>query len=218
MGNMNLAGVIEHTFIKPDCTLNDIKKICAEALQYQFRGVCIPPYYVKDAYSLLRENAKIISVVGFPFGYSAIPAKVEEIKRAIDEGADEIDAVLNLCAIKNGQWSFVRSEIDSIGMATSMKGKTIKLILETSLLSREELKRTCEICLELGVPFVETSTGLNGAASADAETVTYLKSLLGSKVKIKASGNISNRKTAEALLNAGADRIGSTNSLAILGV
>ncbi len=212
---MNIHKVIEHTLLKPDCTLKDIQALCEEALQYQFYGVCIPPYYVRDAARIMNERAKVITVVGFPMGYSTIPSKVEEIKRAIDEEADEIDAVVNICAIKSGNWNHVKSEIDSMSRAVSMRGKVFKLIIETGLLTRDEMKQVLKIAEDNGVDFIKTSTGVN-ADGATVEVVKFLRENLSPKVKIKASGGIKSFEMADKLIRVGANRIGTSNGIAIV--
>ncbi|HQU59055.1 MAG: deoxyribose-phosphate aldolase [Phaeodactylibacter sp.] len=213
---MNLASYIDHTILKPDCTAKEIKKICDEAAQYGFYAVCVPPFYVKYAASVLEgKPVKIATVIGFPMGYTTTPSKVEEIKRAIDEGADEVDAVVNICAVKDGNWNFVANDVDSMCTAVHMKGKSIKIILETALLTEKEITKLCEIVLHSGVDFVKTSTGFNGQG-ATLEAVKLLKSLVGDKAKIKASGGIRTRLEAERFIEAGASRIGSSSGIAIV--
>jgi deoxyribose-phosphate aldolase len=212
---MDIHKVIEQTLLKPDCTLKDIQALCEEALQYHFYGVCIPPYYVRDAARIMKEQAKVITVVGFPMGYSTIPSKVEEIKRAIDEEADEIDAVVNICAIKSGNWNHVKSEIDSMSRAVSMRGKVFKLIIETGLLTRDEMKKVLRIAEDNDVDFIKTSTGVN-ADGATVEVVKFLRENLSPKVKIKASGGIKSFEMADKLMRVGANRIGTSSGIAIV--
>jgi deoxyribose-phosphate aldolase len=215
---MELASFIEHTLLKPDAISAQIKQLCEEAKTYNFAGVCIPPYFVPDAKFYLDETTvKIVTVVGFPMGYTSISSKVEEVKRAVDDGADEIDMVVNLCAVKDGKWAHVRNDIDSVTRATHLKGKVMKLILETGLLQQPEIKKLCEICLEMGVNYVKTSTGIN-APGATVEMVEYMKACIaGSNVKIKASGGIRTREFAEQLVSAGATRLGTSSSLILIG-
>lgn len=212
---MNIHKVIEQTLLKPDCTNKDIQRLCEEALQYQFYGVCVPPFHVREAARILKEQAKVITVVGFPMGYSTIAAKVEEIKRAIDEEADEIDAVVNICAIKSGNWNHVKSELDSMSRAVSMRGKVFKLIIETGLLTKEEMKLILKIAEDNDVNFIKTSTGVN-ADGASVEVVKFLRENLAPKIKIKASGGIKSFEMADKLLKAGANRIGTSNGIAIV--
>lgn len=212
---MSLASLIDHTILRPDCTLKDIKTICAEAVQYQFAAVCIPPFYLNDAIPLLVDsNVKLATVIGFPMGYSATPSKVEEIKRGLDEGTDEFDVVPNICAIKNGNWNYVQNDIESMTRAVHLKGKAIKVILEYSLLSEAEVVKICSICEKSGVNFVKTSTGFHGGATP--EMVAHLRSILPKSIKIKASGGIRSASSALKLVEAGADRIGSSAGVQLI--
>ncbi len=212
---MSLAHLIDHTILKPNCTKADVEKVCKEAIKYQFAAVCIPPFFVKDAVSILEETkVKVATVVGFPMGYATISAKVEEIKRALEEGVDEIDSVANIAAIKNGNWNTVKNDIDSVTRAVHMRGKMIKVAIETTLLTEEEIRRTCQICIDSGVNFVNTSTGYQGGASVEA--VKLLRAVLLDNIKIKASGGILNQKQANELVEAGADRLGCSASIAIV--
>ncbi len=213
---MNIASFIDHTILRPDCTLQDVKKICAEAQQYGFAAVCIPPFFVPDAAQLLSGSpVKLSTVAGFPMGYSTTAAKVEEVKRAIDDGVDEIDVVINLCALKNNNWKYVRDDIDRVTTAARLKGKLVKVIFETGLLTEAEIAKLCEICLEVGPDFIKTSTGINGEG-ATVQMVRYLSSLLQDRMKIKASGGIRTREDAERLIEAGAKRIGTSASVLIV--
>jgi len=213
---MDLARFIDATILKPDTTLADVKTLCEEAKQYGFATVCVPPFFVKDAVKALEGTPVLTStVVGFPMGYSATPAKVEEIKKAIDEGATELDCVINLCAVKSKQWNYVRNEMDSMAMACQMRGKTIKVILETGLLNETEVAKLCEMAAEVKVNFIKTSTGVNGKG-ATAPIVASLRKKLPAFIKIKASGGIRERKFAEELIAAGADRIGTSSGAAIV--
>lgn len=212
---MDLNSYIDHTLLKPDCALSDVNELCKEAAQHGFAAVCIPPYFVSHAAHLLREQSvRVSTVIGFPMGYASTPSKVEEIKRAIDEGAEEIDAVVNLCAVKSGQWNYVSNDIDSMTTAAHLKGKKIKIILETSLLDETEIRKLVELCLQAKADYLKTSTGINGKASLEA--VRLLKELAGGKARVKASGGIRTRWDAEQYLQAGADRIGSSAGVAIV--
>ncbi len=212
---MELAKYIDHTILASGCTGEDIKRVCDEAKRYGFYAICIPPYYIRLAARELEESpVKIATVVGFPMGYAAIPAKVEEIKRAVDEGADEIDIVANIAAIKNGDWAHVRNDIDGVTIAVHLKGKKIKLILETALLEDAEILKICNICREVGVDFVKTSTGYHNGATV--EHVKMLRANLPTSIKIKASGGIRTAEAARQLIEAGADRIGTSAGVSII--
>lgn len=213
----DLAKFLEHTILKPDCSLDDIKKMAEDAVLYQFSGICIPPFYCRDARRLLGDNSnvKIVTVVGFPMGYSCIAAKSEEIKRAVDEGADEIDAVANLAAVKSGNWNHVGNDIDSMVRATHMRGKKFKLILECGLLTDTEIVQLCQFAKENGADFVKTGTGYHGHP-ATVDMVKKLRAIASETLKIKASGGIKTRAEAEALIAAGADKIGTSSAHTIL--
>jgi deoxyribose-phosphate aldolase len=210
---MSLAPFTDFTLLKPDCSPDQIRGLCEQAIAREYAAVCIPPYYVKQAAELLNGSGiKVATVVGFPMGYSATPAKVEEIKKAMDDGADEIDAVINICAVKSASWNYLRNDMDSMTTAVHLKGKSIKLIIETGLLSADELKKVCELALEIRPNYIKTSTGIHGEG-ATVEVVLLLKQLLGDQIKIKASGGIRSAEAASALIAAGASRIGSSVAL-----
>lgn len=213
-----IAKFIEQTILKPDTSLADVRRVCEEAHKYRFAGVCIPPFFVREARRLIDERSqiRIVTVVGFPMGYSAIAAKSEEIKRATEDGADEIDAVANIAAIKSGQWNHVRNDIEALVLATNLRGRTLKLILECGLLTPEELKHTCELAAVSGVTWLKTGTGFHGHA-ATPEMVRALRSLAPENIKIKAAGSIRTLSDAQALLDAGADRIGTSAGIEIIG-
>lgn len=211
---MNLASTIDHTILSADCRLEDVEKLCDEAMEFNFASVCVPPYFVKEAARKLEDSrVKVSTVVGFPNGYSATPGKVEEVKRAINDGADELDVVANICAIKQGNWNFVKSDLESLTMAAHLKGKIIKVIFETALLTEEEMLKLCNICTDLGVNYVKTSTGTIGGATV--EIVTFLRNTLPKNVKIKASGGIRTGAQAKAFVDAGASRLGTSAGVMI---
>jgi deoxyribose-phosphate aldolase len=208
---------IEHTYLKPDTTTADVRRICEEAMQHKFAAICIPPFFVREARRVLGEYSKVklATVVAYPMGYSAIAAKSEEIKRAVDEGADDIDAVLNIAAVKSGMWNHVEHDIQGIALATHLRGKVLKLILEVGLLTQEEIQRVSALALEEKVKFLKTSTGMHGIPTTP-EQVQLLKKVADPAFKIKASGGIRTRAEAEALVAAGADRIGTSSALQII--
>ena len=213
---MEIAAYFDHTALKPSVTEQEIKQLCAEAQQYGFASVCVPPFYVQTAkQTLAGTEVKVSTVVGFPLGYAPTVAKVEEIKRGIDEQVDEFDVVINIAAVKNGSWNRVKMDLDSVITACQMRGKVVKIIIETALLTEDEIRQTCEICNELGPDFVKTSTGFNGGG-ATVEVVALLRSLLKSEIKIKASGGIKDRTFAQQLIDAGADRLGASSSVNIV--
>lgn len=215
---MTISSYIDHTILKVDCTEADVKRLCQEAVQFGFAAVCIPPYFIQCAAQTLEKlnsKTKVATVIGFPMGYSSTPAKIEEIKRAIDDGADEVDAVVNICAIKNQNWNYVANDIDSMTTAAHLKGKRIKIILETGLLDAIEIEKLAEILLRIKPDFAKTSTGFNGTG-AELEKVLFLKKLLKNKIAIKASGGIKTLEMAKAFIEAGITRIGTSSGISIV--
>jgi len=211
-----LAQYIEHTLLKADTDSNAVKQLCEEAITSNFCGVCVPPYFVSLATELLAEQeVNVVTVIGFPMGYAATPAKVEEAKRAIQEGADEIDVVVNIAAIKDANWAYVRNDIHSLTTIAHLQGKIVKIIFETALLTDNEMKQLCEICNESQVNYVKTATGFN-EVNTSPEVIRFLKNQMNSDIKIKASGGIHSKEQALALIEAGASRIGTSRGLQII--
>lgn len=213
---MNLAAYIDHTVLKPGLLLSDVEKVCKEAKEYGFAAVCIPPLFVKAARSFLTDSsAKVATVIGFPFGYSAIEAKVAESLLAIVDGADELDVVINYTAIKNGDWGFVASEINHLAPLVQRQNKVIKVIIESGVLTEAEIIRCCEFYAVAQVDFVKTSTGY-AEKGASVETVELMRKHLPDNIQIKASGGIRTYEFAKALVDAGATRLGCSSSVAIV--
>ena len=211
---INLAQMIDHTLLKPDMALSALNSLIDEAIEYNFFSVCIPPHYVSHAHQKLRDREpKVCTVVGFPLGYSHTNTKIFETQLAIDQGAQEVDCVINITALKNNEISFLKNEVSSLLRATS--GKTLKIILETSLLTNEEKLTACKICAEHGVHFVKTSTGFS-TGGATAEDVKLLKEATLGKCLVKASGGIRDLKTAQKMIEAGASRLGTSSGVAII--
>lgn len=216
MKGKQLLTYIDHTTLKINTKKTDIKKLCDEAEGHNFYAVCVPPYFVQSASMLLKNSeVKIATVIGFPLGYSATPSKAAEIHKAIDDGADELDVVINVSAVKSGDWNYVQNDIKTVTLAAQMKGKIIKVILETGLLNKKEIKKLCEICADAGVNYVKTSTGFNGDGATE-EVVEFLRANLPSTIKIKASGGIKSAKKALKMIEAGADRLGTSSSMKII--
>jgi deoxyribose-phosphate aldolase len=213
---MNIASYIDHTFLKPATLYNDLKKVCEEAMQYGFAAVCIPPSLVKQAKKMVAgSSVKVATVIGFPFGYSAIKAKLAEIDQAVTDEADELDTVINLIALKNGDWSFLEKEMGQITQKIHANNKLIKVIIETGLLTEEEIVRCCEIYAKIRVDFIKTSTGYS-EKGASVAGVQLIRKHLPESVRIKASGGIRNYEFAKLLIEAGADRLGCSASVEIL--
>lgn len=213
---LNLATYIEHTILKPDCVEADIDKVCTEAVEHSFQGVCVPPTYVSRAARLLQgKKSNVITVIGFPMGYNLTPVKVEEARKAIDEGASEIDMVMNLSAFKSKNYKAVQKDIESVADFTHLHNKLVKVIIETGLLTDEEIRKACNIAAKSGADFLKTSTGFNGAG-ASVNAIKIMRDVLPKKIKIKASGGVRDRKFAIDLVEAGADRIGTSAGVNIV--
>lgn len=213
---MNIAKYIDHTVLKQTTTIGDVTKVCEEAGLYGFAAVCIPPLYVKKAKELLKDSrVEVCTVIGFPFGYSAIEAKVAEIVLAMVDGVDELDMVADIPAIKNGDWSFIANEINTVMPLVKEKKKVIKIIIESGVLTDDEIIKCCSIYGTAGVDYVKTSTGY-GEAGATIEAVRLIRANLPADIKIKAAGGIRSFALAKQLIAAGANRIGCSRSLKII--
>ena len=212
---MNISSYIDHTILKPTTLLAEIEKVCDEAIQYEFAAVCIPPPFVKKSKELLHgTNVKVATVIGFPFGYSAVEAKLAEILLAMVDGADELDVVVNIMAIKNNDWLYISNEINHIIPVVKSKEKTIKIIVESGVLTADELLKCCELYGPSGIDFLKTSTGY-AEKSATVEAVRLMRENLPGQVQIKASGGIRTYEFARELIAAGATRLGCSASVSI---
>lgn len=213
---MDIAKYIDHTLLKPTATWAEIENICKEAMEYGFAAVCVPPLYVKKAKDLLvNSEVKVATVIGFPFGYCAIEAKVAEIVLAIVDGADELDMVVNISAIKNNDWTFIADEINTVMPIVKNKNKVIKVIIESGVLTDEEIIKCCDIYGATGVDYVKTSTGY-AEKGATVHAVKLIRAHLSDSVKIKASGGIKAYSFAKELIDAGANRLGCSSSINIV--
>ncbi|QIX61046.1 deoxyribose-phosphate aldolase [Hymenobacter sp. BT18] len=212
----DLAARIDHTLLRPDATREQIAQLCAEAAQYKFASVCVPPCYVRQAVEELHgSGVPVCTVVGFPLGYQLAKVKFFEAHQALNDGAKEVDMVLNVAAFKSGRLSEVEDEVGELAELCHFKQAILKVIIETALLTEEEIIQACQLCTEAGADFVKTSTGFanRGASVADIE---LMRRHLPAHIRIKASGGIRTREAALALVAAGADRLGSSNSIALL--
>jgi deoxyribose-phosphate aldolase len=213
---MQIAAYIDHTVLKPTTTVSDIERVCAEAKEYAFAAVCIPPLFTKRAKELVADsNVKVSTVIGFPFGYSAIEAKVAEIVLAIIDGVDELDIVINISAIKNNDWQFLASEINALMPIIKSKQKVIKVIIESGILTNEEIIKCCDIYGAAGVDFMKTSTGY-AEKGATVEAVRIMRAHLPDNIQIKASGGIKTYTFAKELIDAGATRLGCSSSVQLV--
>ena len=213
---MQLNQYIDHTILKPATLLADVERICAEAKAYHFAAVCVPPVFVKKAKEFLAgSTVKTATVIGFPFGYSAIEAKLAETVLAMVDGADELDMVINITALKNNDWAFLASEINHIVPLVQQQNKVIKIIIESGILTKDEIIRCCELYGAAGVNFLKTSTGY-AEKGATVEAVRLMRQHLPDHIQIKASGGIKTNAFAGELITAGATRIGCSASVAIV--
>jgi deoxyribose-phosphate aldolase len=212
---MDIARFIDHTLLKPDATEEMIENLCDEARKYNFYAVCINPYYVKLVKKILRNSdVKIATVIGFPLGANTGKIKALEAEESIRDGADELDMVINIAALKNKDYDKVKEDIEEV--VKKAKGNAlVKVIIETCLLTEDEKVRACNLSLEAGANFVKTSTGFNGKG-ATVEDIRLIKSVVGNKMKIKASGGIRDYETAIKMIEAGANRIGASSSVKIV--
>jgi len=196
--------------------MSDIEKLCSEAKEYSFAAVCVPPNFVKKAKELLvGSSVKIATVIGFPFGYSAVEAKIAEILLAIVDGVDELDVVINISAIKNNDWLYLANEINHIMPIIRSNGKVVKIIIESGVLTDEEIIKCCEIYGLAGIDYLKTSTGY-AEKGASVEAVSLFRLHLPAHVQIKASGGIRDYAFAKQLIDAGATRLGCSAGVAIV--
>jgi len=214
MTREELACLVDHTLLKPEATEADIKKLCREAGQYKFFSVCVNPSYVKLASKLLRgSGVKVCTVVGFPLGANATEVKIFEAQKGLEDGASEVDMVANIGALRGGNFDLAGKDIMGVAEAAKEWGAVVKVILETGLLSDGEIAEACKVCEWAGADFVKTSTGF-GPRGASVEDVRLIKR--SCRLKVKASGGIRNLEQFLAMIEAGADRIGTSAGVAII--
>lgn len=205
---------IDHTLLKADATRKDIEKLCAEAKQYDFVSVCVNTYWVPLCTSELKDSdVSVCCVVGFPLGAMSTQAKAFETRQAVKDGADEIDMVINIGELKNGNDEAVLRDIEAVVQAA--EGAVVKVILENCLLEKEEIVRACKLCMEAKADFVKTSTGFS-TGGAVLEDVRLMKETVAGKCKVKAAGGIRSKADMDAMIEAGADRIGTSAGISLL--
>lgn len=210
------SNLFDHTILKPDATSSDVDRICKEALEHSFASVCVNQYRTKQvAEALAGSNVKVCTVVGFPLGAVSPQIKAFETELAIKDGAEEIDMVINIGALKDKNYDAVRDDIKAVRDVCE-KGKiTLKVIIETCLLNDDEKTIACKLALEAGADFVKTSTGFS-TGGATVEDVTLMRKTVGNAAYVKASGGIRDKDTAIAMVEAGADRLGTSATVAII--
>ncbi len=213
----NLEQHIEHTLLKQDAKKEELEKLFEEAKKYRFKGVCVNPCNVKFAKESLKDTeVNIVTVIGFPLGANVSEVKAFETKLAIQDGADEIDMVINVSALKNGDYDLVKDDVKKVKAACGTH--PLKVILETDLLEKDEIKKACELCVEAKADFVKTSTGFvkNGVGAKVEDVELMYKTVSPYCLKVKASGGIRDKEKALQMLNAGAERLGTSSGVAIV--
>lgn len=206
----------DHTILKADATEAQVAKICKEALENDFASVCVNQYYTKIVAEQLKgSDVKVCTVVGFPLGMSDTRVKAFETKAAIEDGAEEVDMVINVGALKDGKYDYVRNDIKTLKDVCG-KEVLLKVIIETCLLTDEEKVKACELAKEAGADYVKTSTGFS-TGGAKAEDVALMRKTVGEELGVKASGGIHTAEEAQAMIDAGASRLGTSATLAIIG-
>jgi deoxyribose-phosphate aldolase len=207
---------IDHTLLKPDATAEQITTLCQEALEHQFMSVCVNSHYVPLAYKLLgKGQVKVCTVVGFPLGNSPASVKELEARWALDHGAQEIDMVMNIAAAKNGDWDLVEKDIELVAKTCHQKGSILKVIFETCLLTQDEIVEASKRSWAAGADFIKTSTGFS-TSGASIEAVKLMRKTVGDNLGVKASGGIRDFETAQAMIEAGATRLGTSSGVAIM--
>lgn len=211
---MNLAKYIDHTLLKPQASQAEIKTLCEEARKYGFFSVCVNPYWVPFCKEQLKgSDVKVCTVIGFPLGANTTEVKVYEAKDALKNGADELDMVVNLGAVKSGDWATVLADIEAVRHAA--ENFTLKVIIETSVLTQEEKVKLCQLCTQAKADFVKTSTGFTGGG-ATAEDVKLMKENVSADMQVKASGGVRTKEDFDKMVAAGATRIGASAGVKIV--
>lgn len=213
---MNLAGCIDHTSLKPDASNKEIQQLCKEAIEYGFSSVCVTPYYVSLAATILKgTEVKVAAVAGFPLGYTEAVQKQSESLGAVKNGAQEVDYVMNIAAFKNKNFKLLEEEARRMTDKNVLGNVIVKVIVETGLMTNAELIKCCELFADLPIDFMKTSTGF-GPPGASVAAVTLMRKYLPNRIAIKASGGIRNFADAYAMLHAGATRLGTSAGVQIM--
>ena len=212
----DISRYIDHTNLRAYATEDDIIRLCDEAKEYGFYAVCVNPYRVRLAKERLKgTDVKVASVIGFPLGATPTEVKVFEAKKALEDGADELDMVINIGALKDGDYEYVRKDIEEVVKVAREKGAIVKVIIETCYLTDEEKVKACELAKEAGAHFVKTSTGF-GTGGATVEDVRLMRKVVGPEMGVKAAGGIRTYEQAVAMIEAGATRIGTSSGVKIV--
>ena len=211
---MKRSKYIDHTLLKPEATQDPIEKLCQEAKQYDFASVCVNPYWVPFCKEELKDSdVKVCTVIGFPLGATSSASKAFETAHAIEQGADEVDMVMNIGELLAGHDQAVQKDIEAVVQAA--QGKIVKVILETCLLNDAQIERACSLCVKAKADFVKTSTGFN-SAGANTHVVEVMKQAVKGQAKVKAAGGVRNQADMDAMIAAGADRIGTSHGIELM--
>lgn len=212
MENEKIFSRVDHTILKAFTTWEDIKKLCDEAIEYKMASVCVPPCYIKKIKDIYGDNINVCTVIGFPLGYNSTEVKVAETKKAIQDGAGEVDMVINICELKNKNYEYVENEIRAL--REESKGKILKVIVETCYLTDEEKIKVCELVSNAKADFIKTSTGF-GTGGASFEDIELFKKHIADDVKIKASGGIKTKEDMQKYISIGCERLGTSSAISI---
>ena len=211
---MKRSKYIDHTLLKPEATQDQIEKLCQEAKQYDFASDCVNPYWVPFCKEELKDSdVKVCTVIGFPLGATSSASKAFETAHAIEQGADEVDMVMNIGELLAGHDQAVQKDIEAVVQAA--QGKIVKVILETCLLNDAQIERACSLCVKAKADFVKTSTGFN-SAGANTHVVEVMKQAVKGQAKVKAAGGVRNQADMDAMIAAGADRIGTSHGIELM--
>ena len=212
----DLASYIDHTLLKPDASREDVLRVCAEAVEHRFKSVCVNPVWVSTVHNALKDTGvDTCSVIGFPLGATTTEVKVFEAQGALQDGADEIDMVIDIAAARHEDRDALVRDVASVAEVVHEAGAILKVIIETALLTDEQKVLACEAAVEAGADFVKTSTGFNGGG-ATVQDVALMRRTVGPKLGVKASGGVRSREDALAMIDAGATRIGASSGIAIV--
>lgn len=213
MTNEEILAHVDHTLLKAVASWEDIKKLCDEAIEYKTASVCIPACYIKRIHNTYGDRINICTVVGFPLGYNTTASKLEEVRQAVADGVNEVDMVINITDVKNGDFKTVEDEIRALKEAAG--SRILKVIIETCYLTEEEKIKLCHAVTEAGADYIKTSTGF-GTAGATLDDILLFKKYIGPDVKMKAAGGVRSVEDMEAFLKAGCDRIGTSSAISLL--
>ena len=214
MDKQEILNKVDHTLLSQTATWEEIKSICDDGIKFNTASVCIPPCYVEEAKKYVGDKLKICTVIGFPNGYNTTAVKVFETIEAVEKGADEIDMVINIGALKDKKYDYIEKEIKTIKIACG--DKILKVIIETCLLTDEEKIKMCEIVNRAGADYIKTSTGFSTSGATFEDVKLFKDSLKGSNLKIKAAGGVKSFKDAEEFINLGADRLGTSRLVKLM--